>query len=179
LTTLSVAFFAALASAHAHHPQHFHHRRQYNTTSAAGGELTTLTVLATHIHTVTSCAATVTDCPARTSPVVVTDVIALTTVRRPSYILGRNIDLTVFLDCLPSRRSRICQLGCPRFIFRNCDQHSCRWTYNSISTPWNWKQRASSYSCTFRWRIWRRRIFCCAHLHTRIRDKHHRRYHHD
>jgi len=78
-TTLSVAFFAALASAHAHNPQHFHHRRQYNTTSTAGGELTTLTVLTTHIHTVTSCAATVIDCPARTSPVVVTDVIALTT----------------------------------------------------------------------------------------------------
>lgn len=78
-TTLSVALFAALTSAHAHHPQHFHNRRQYNGTSAAGGESTTLTVFATHIHTVTSCAATVTDCPARTAPVVVTDVIALTT----------------------------------------------------------------------------------------------------
>jgi hypothetical protein len=83
-TTLSVAFFAALATAHAHNPHHFHHRRQLNGTgtSAASGESTTLTIYTTVVHTETSCAPTVTDCPAATGGVVlVTDVIAITTVR--------------------------------------------------------------------------------------------------
>jgi hypothetical protein len=78
-TTLSVALFAALASANSHHAQHFHHRRGLNDS----GVSTTLTVYTTSIHTITSCAATVTDCPARNSAsagAVVTDVIALTTV---------------------------------------------------------------------------------------------------
>jgi hypothetical protein len=78
-TTLSVALFAALASASTHHAQHFHHRRGLNDS----GVSTTLTVYTTSIHTITSCAATVTDCPARNSAsagAVVTDVIALTTV---------------------------------------------------------------------------------------------------
>jgi len=80
LSTVSALFFASLATAQHHH---FHHRRQYNTTASALGEQTTLTVYATTIHTVTSCAATVTDCPANphlaTSEMVVTDTIALTT----------------------------------------------------------------------------------------------------
>jgi hypothetical protein len=79
LTTLSVAFFAGLAYAHQHAPHHFHNRRQLNTTA----EQTTLTVYATSIYTVTSCAASITNCPARasgsTSEIIVTDVIQLTT----------------------------------------------------------------------------------------------------
>jgi hypothetical protein len=75
-TTVSVALFAALATAHQHVPQHFHHRRQYNTTD---GPSTTLTVYATSVHTITSCAASITDCPARpheaTSEMVVTETI--------------------------------------------------------------------------------------------------------
>lgn len=76
---MSVAFFAALATAHQHPPQHFHQRRQYNTTAPH----TTLTVFATSVYTITSCAASITDCPARTaeatSEAVVTSVVALTT----------------------------------------------------------------------------------------------------
>ena len=79
-TTLSVAFFAALATAYKHAPAHFHHRRAMN----ESGLSTTLTVFSTQIHTITSCAASITDCPARasesTSEMVVTDIIALTTV---------------------------------------------------------------------------------------------------
>jgi len=79
-STVSTLFFAALASAQ---HQHFHQRRQYNTTGTALGEQTTLTVYATSVHTITSCAATVTDCPARsdlaTSEQVVTDTIAVYT----------------------------------------------------------------------------------------------------
>lgn len=79
--TASVALFAALATAHQHIPQHFHHRRQYNTTAPQ----TTLTVFATSVHTITSCAASITDCPARasesTSELVVTDTIEIFTVR--------------------------------------------------------------------------------------------------
>lgn len=78
--TVSVALFAALASASHHIPQHFHHRRQYNTTVPQ----TTLTVFATSVHTITSCAASITDCPARasesTSEQVVTDTIEVFTV---------------------------------------------------------------------------------------------------
>ena len=93
-TTLSVAFFAALASAHnLHHAaQHFHHRRGINSTSTDSGESTTLTIYSTQIHTITSCAASITDCPARhsesTSEMVVTDTIALTTVH-PHLVEGR------------------------------------------------------------------------------------------
>lgn len=66
-TVLSVGLFAAMATA-SQHPQHFHHRRQYqttNTTTAAGLPSTTLTVIATEVKTITSCAPTVTNCPAR------------------------------------------------------------------------------------------------------------------
>lgn len=78
-TTLSVAFFAALASAHAHHPQHFHHRRGLNGTS---GPSTTLTILSTHTSVITSCAPTITNCPARGNggAVTVTDVVTIATV---------------------------------------------------------------------------------------------------
>ena len=76
-TTLSVAFFAALATATQHVPQHFHRRRGLNDS----GVSTTLTVYQTQIYTITSCAATVTDCraSASTSETVITDVIAITT----------------------------------------------------------------------------------------------------
>ncbi|PMD27252.1 hypothetical protein NA56DRAFT_667601 [Hyaloscypha hepaticicola] len=53
-TTLSVAFFAALATAHQHAAQHFHHRRQSNSTATDPAAQTTLTVFATVIHTVTT-----------------------------------------------------------------------------------------------------------------------------
>jgi hypothetical protein len=93
-TTLSVAWFAALASAYSH-PQHvhFHPRRQYNSSSIDSAASTTLTVFSTSVYTITSCAASITDCPARpaeaTSESVVTDVIALTTVREPIWIMLR------------------------------------------------------------------------------------------
>jgi hypothetical protein len=77
-TTLSVALFAVLASAHQHPPHHFH-RRGFNET----GPSTTLTVFATEVHTITSCAVTITDCPNRpeeaTSEYVVTETRAITT----------------------------------------------------------------------------------------------------
>jgi len=79
-TTLSLAF-AALASAHQHAAHHFHHRRQLNGTTDPS---TTMTVYATSVHTITSCAATVTNCPARpqesTSEIVVTETVAQYTV---------------------------------------------------------------------------------------------------
>jgi len=78
---ISVAFFAALASAAHQHPQYFHHRRHFNTSSSAADELTTLTVSVTQLRTVTSCAHTITSCPAEsaTHVSVVTDTIVLTT----------------------------------------------------------------------------------------------------
>ena len=82
-TALSVAFFAALATAHQHAPQHFHHRRQLNGTSTDSGDQTTLVVTHFITSTITSCAATVTNCPARNSAsagVVVTDTVVVATV---------------------------------------------------------------------------------------------------
>ncbi len=97
-STLSVAFFAALATAHQHAPQHFHQKRQYNTTAPQ----TTLTVFATSVYTITSCAASITDCPARTaeatSEAVVTSVVALTTVRPTSKTY---LPILIHPDCLP------------------------------------------------------------------------------
>jgi len=115
-TTLSVAFFAALASAHnLHGAQHFHHRRAYNTSSMDSGESTTLTVYSTQIHTITSCAASITDCPARasesTSEMVVTDVITLATV---SSHLSRESGNTN-LDYRPSAQSLQPSLLPPQF----------------------------------------------------------------
>jgi hypothetical protein len=54
--TMSIAFFAALATAHQHGPQHFHNRRQlkFNSSEAAetgSGAQTTLTVIAEVTHT--------------------------------------------------------------------------------------------------------------------------------
>jgi hypothetical protein len=82
-TLLSLTFLAALVSAeHLHQrPHHFHHRRHLNVTSTSVEESTTLTVFQTLVRTVTSCAPTVTNCPARsaTEVGVVTEIIALTT----------------------------------------------------------------------------------------------------
>ena len=79
-TTLSVALFAALASASQRAPHHFHLRRAYNDTLPS----TTLIVYTTEVQTITSCAATITDCPARpeeqTSEYLITQTRALTTV---------------------------------------------------------------------------------------------------
>lgn len=70
----SLGLFAAVASASQHVPQHFHQRRQYNSSVPS----TTLTVYATNVYTVTSCAASVTDCPAdqSTSEQVITSTVA-------------------------------------------------------------------------------------------------------
>jgi hypothetical protein len=83
-TTLSVAFFAALATAHQHAAQHFHHRRQSNSTATDPAAQTTLTVFAEVTKTITSCAASITNCPAghpsATNVMVVTDTITVDTV---------------------------------------------------------------------------------------------------
>jgi hypothetical protein len=84
-TTLSLAFFAALATAHQKAPRHFHQQRQLNSsTNPDAGAQTTLTVFAEVTHTVTSCAASITNCPAghpeATSVMVVTDTITVDTV---------------------------------------------------------------------------------------------------
>lgn len=80
--TVAFGLFAGMASAsYNQHPRHFHNpywRR--NETNAAS---TTLTVAVTTVHTITSCAPTITNCPANsgnsTGPAVVTEVIDLTT----------------------------------------------------------------------------------------------------
>ncbi|TDZ17483.1 hypothetical protein Cob_v009666 [Colletotrichum orbiculare MAFF 240422] len=83
----AVGLLASLASAASHQPRHFHWRRDNSTVpvSAPAG-YTTLTVEITEIATVTSCAPTVTDCPARSanasatdlSTYIVTNVVVLT-----------------------------------------------------------------------------------------------------
>ncbi|KAK0116885.1 hypothetical protein ONS96_012731 [Cadophora gregata f. sp. sojae] len=73
-TVASLGLFAALASASQHVPEHFYQRRQYNTSVPS----TTLTVYATQVYTITSCAATVTNCPA--GQVITSTVAAYTTV---------------------------------------------------------------------------------------------------
>ncbi|TDZ67389.1 hypothetical protein CTRI78_v002999 [Colletotrichum trifolii] len=83
----AVGLLASLASAASHQPRHFHWRRDNSTVpvSAPAG-YTTLTVEVTEIATVTSCAPTVTDCPARSanasatdlSTYIVTNVVVLT-----------------------------------------------------------------------------------------------------
>jgi hypothetical protein len=91
-TTLSVAFFAALATAHQHAAQHFHPRRQSNSNSTDPAAQTTLTVFAKVTHTITSCAASITNCPAghsaATNVMVVTDTITVDTVRLLLYVCG-------------------------------------------------------------------------------------------
>ena len=82
-TTLSMALFAASATAHNHAAQHFHLRRQANSSATDAAAQTTLTVFAKVTHTVTSCAASITNCPAdhpeATSVYVVTDTITVDT----------------------------------------------------------------------------------------------------
>ncbi|KAM0420616.1 hypothetical protein ACHAPT_011532 [Fusarium lateritium] len=56
----SIGMFAAVANAYSY-PRHMHFRRGNGTDDA----LTTLTVLTTEVETITSCAPTVTNCPAR------------------------------------------------------------------------------------------------------------------
>lgn len=56
----NIGMFAAVANAYSY-PRHMHFRRDNGTDDA----LTTLTVLTTEVHTITSCAPTVTNCPAR------------------------------------------------------------------------------------------------------------------
>ncbi|TEA18167.1 hypothetical protein C8034_v011095 [Colletotrichum sidae] len=83
----AIGLLASLASAASHQPRHFHWRRDNSTVpvSAPAG-YTTLTVEVTEIATVTSCAPTVTDCPARSanasatdlSTYIVTNVVVLT-----------------------------------------------------------------------------------------------------
>lgn len=60
-----------LATASANHPRHphFNYRRQNDTTTAGGEQVTTLTVLTTSVHTVLSCAASITNCPVGSSAV--------------------------------------------------------------------------------------------------------------
>src|SRR5689334_7286930 len=81
----TIGMLAAAASAYSHHPRHLHFPRANNT-----AEQTTLTVIATQIHTVTSCAPTVTNCPAHSTGIaslpesqrttfVVTDTVTLAT----------------------------------------------------------------------------------------------------
>ncbi|KAI8250971.1 hypothetical protein K4K56_009547 [Colletotrichum sp. SAR 10_98] len=84
-TVAAVGLMATLASASAHQPRHFHWRRDNSTASAQPG-YTTLTVEVTEVATITSCAPTVTNCPARSATLsasdlqtyVVTNVVHLT-----------------------------------------------------------------------------------------------------
>ena len=88
-SAIATGLFAALASASYQHPHHFHYRRD-NTTTVDNGPSTTLTVITTQVETITSCAPTVTNCPADPSDIatlpeseketaVVTNTVALTT----------------------------------------------------------------------------------------------------
>ncbi|KAK1596619.1 uncharacterized protein LY79DRAFT_481836, partial [Colletotrichum navitas] len=69
-TIAAVGLLASLASASAHQPRHFHWRRD-NSTASAG--FTTLTVQITEVATVTSCAPTITNCPARSATLSASD----------------------------------------------------------------------------------------------------------
>lgn len=81
-TIVAFGLFAGLASAFNHHARHVHAPfiRRNETTAAPS---TTLTVAITSVHTITSCAPTITNCPANagnsSGPVTVTEVIDLTT----------------------------------------------------------------------------------------------------
>ncbi|MCJ1380573.1 hypothetical protein MMC17_003681 [Xylographa soralifera] len=67
-SVLLVAGLVALSQATSHNNHaHLHHRRQTNGTSSAGDVLVTSTVYTTQEITITSCASTVTDCPAEES----------------------------------------------------------------------------------------------------------------
>ena len=79
---LSVVFFAALASAsngHFHGRHHHFGRRQYgNETGISSPQMTISTIYETQTFTITSCAPTVTDCPAESTKLV-TSVVAVST----------------------------------------------------------------------------------------------------
>jgi hypothetical protein len=62
----TLGLFTALTTASYQHPRHFHYRRDNASATADAGAFTTLTVLTTEIQTITSCAPTITDCPAAT-----------------------------------------------------------------------------------------------------------------
>ncbi|WYZ37164.1 hypothetical protein EsH8_II_000670 [Colletotrichum jinshuiense] len=87
-TVAALGLMASLASASAYQPRHFHWRRD-NSTAPAG--YTTLTVEVTEVATVTSCAPTITNCPARSATLsasdlhtyVVTNTVVLTEVVCP------------------------------------------------------------------------------------------------
>jgi hypothetical protein len=81
---LSVVFFAALVSAsngHFHGRHHHFGRRQYgNETGISGPQMTISTIYETQTFTITSCAPTVTDCPAESTKLVTSIVAVSTTV---------------------------------------------------------------------------------------------------
>ncbi|RYO95796.1 hypothetical protein DL765_011758 [Monosporascus sp. GIB2] len=77
-TSIAFGLLGGLASAEYHHPRHFHTFYARNETTAAPS--TTLTVQITQVHTITSCAPTVTNCPIKNgTEAVVTEVVDLTT----------------------------------------------------------------------------------------------------
>ncbi|KAK1625665.1 hypothetical protein BDP81DRAFT_281116, partial [Colletotrichum phormii] len=79
----AVGLMASLASASAHQPRHFHWRRD-NSTAPAG--YTTLTVEVNEVATVTSCAPTITNCPARSATLSASDL--------STYIVTNTVVLT-------------------------------------------------------------------------------------
>ncbi|OAA46331.1 hypothetical protein NOR_03084 [Metarhizium rileyi] len=85
-TVATLGMLAAVASAFTPGRQHMHFPRA-NTTSV--DSLTTLTVKTTQIRTITSCAPTVTNCPARSTGAVVTDTIVLTEIVCPVTEVGK------------------------------------------------------------------------------------------
>ncbi|RYP67956.1 hypothetical protein DL769_005634 [Monosporascus sp. CRB-8-3] len=77
-TSIAFGLLGGLASAEYHHPRHFHTFYARNETTAAPS--TTLTVQITQVHTITSCAPTITNCPIKNgTEAVVTEVVDLTT----------------------------------------------------------------------------------------------------
>lgn len=94
----TLGMLAAVASAYTPGRHHHLHFPRANTTSADG--LTTVTIKTTQVHTITSCAPTVTSCPAHPTDVAtlpeserttttVTDTVALTTIVCPVSEVGK------------------------------------------------------------------------------------------
>ncbi|KAM5380367.1 hypothetical protein ACJZ2D_003469 [Fusarium nematophilum] len=81
----SIGMFAAMANAYSY-PRHMHFRRDNGTDSG----LTTLTVLTTQVQTVTSCAPTITDCPARDQ----TAIDELPETDKTTYVVTNTVVLT-------------------------------------------------------------------------------------
>jgi hypothetical protein len=77
--------FAVMANAYSY-PRHMHYRRDNGTDSG----LTTLTVLTTEVQTVTSCAPTITDCPARDQ----TAIDELPETDKTTYVVTNTVVLT-------------------------------------------------------------------------------------